>query len=52
MKFLQNLYALFNSRARVLDLFESKIFPVKNRGTGFPNFGYFKLKILTPKQML
>ena len=46
------MYALFNGRERVLDAFESKIFPVKDKGTGFSNFDHSKLKILTPKQML
>ena len=32
---LKNLYALFESRERVLDAFESKIFPIKIEGTGF-----------------
>ena len=56
---LKNLYAVFDGRERVLDAFESKIFPIKNKGTGFSNlatqengFDHFELKILTPKQML
>ena len=32
---LNNLYALFDSRERVLDAFESGIFPIKIEGTGF-----------------
>ena len=32
---LKNLYALFESRERVLDAIESKIFPVKIESTGF-----------------
>ena len=49
---LRNLYGLFDVRERVLDAFEWKIFPVKNKGTGFSSFDLSKLKILTPKQML
>ena len=48
------LYALFESRERVFDAFNSKIFPIKIEGTGFSNkvTDYSNLKILTPKQML
>ena len=46
------MYELFDDAERVLSAFESKIFPVKNKGTGFPNFDHSKLKILTPKQIL
>ena len=51
---LKNLYVLFESRERVLDAFESKIFPIKNEGTGFSDkvSKHSKLKILTPKQIL
>ena len=49
---VKNLYAPFDGRERILDAFESKIFPVKNKSTGFSNFDHSKLKILTPKQML
>ena len=56
---LKNLYALFHGRKRVLDAFESKIFPVKIEGAGFSDLPtrdkvsrYSNLKILTPKQML
>ena len=44
--------ALFDSREIVLEVFESKIFPVKNKGTCFLNSDHSKLRILTPKQML
>ena len=39
---------------RVLDAFESKIFPIKIEGTGFSNkvSNHSNLKILTPKKML
>ena len=46
------MYALFESRERVLDAFESKIFPITSKRTGYLNFDHSKLKILTPKQML
>ena len=51
---LKNLYALFEGRKRVLDTFESKIFPIKIEGTGFSNriSDNSDLQILTPKQML
>ena len=49
---VKNLYVLFGGRERVFDAFESEIFPVKSKGTGFLNFDHSKLKILTPKQML
>ena len=34
----KNLYALCDGRERVLDAFESKIFPIKTEGTGFSDF--------------
>ena len=39
---------------RVLDAFESKIFPIKIEGTGFSNkvSNHSNLKILTPKKIL
>ena len=51
---LKNLYAFFEGRERVLDAFESKIFPIKIGGTGFSDkvSNHPNLKILTPKQML
>ena len=36
-------------RERILDVFESKRFPIKNESTGFLNFDHPKLKILNPK---
>ena len=47
---LKNLYALFEGRERVLDTFESKIFPIKNKG-GYLDFKPSSIKILSPKQM-
>ena len=32
---LNNLYGLFEGRERVLNAFDSKIFPIKIEGTGF-----------------
>ena len=32
---LKNICNIFNSRERVLDAFESEIFPIKDKGTGF-----------------
>ena len=56
---LKNLYARFDGRERVLDAFESGIFPIKIEGTGFPDLAtqskvsdHYNLKILTLKQML
>ena len=46
------MHNFFESRERVLDAFESKIFLTKSIGAGFLNFNRSKLKILTPKQML
>ena len=54
---LKNLYAPFNGRERVLDAFESKIFPIKFEGTQvFQTYlpalekisSHSNLKILTP----
>ena len=51
---LKNLYALFEGRGRVLNAFDSKIFPIKIEGTGFSDkvSDHSNLKILTPKQIL
>ena len=46
---LENLYALFEGRERVLKAFNSKIFPIKIERTGFSD--HSNLNILTPKQM-
>ena len=47
----KNLYPLFEGRERVLNAFESKIFPIKIEGTGFSDKAsdHSNLKILTPK---
>ena len=51
---LKSFYALFEGREKVLDAFESKMFPIKIEGTGFSDkvFDHSNLKILTPKQVL
>ena len=50
---LKSLYALFEGRERVLEGFESGIFPINQiEDTGFSYFDHSHLKILTPKQML
>ena len=51
---LKMLYALFDSRERVLDAIKSKIFPTKIEGTGFSDYftNHSNLKILSPKQMI
>ena len=46
------MYNVFNSREKVLNAFESKIFSIKSKGLGLLNTDRSKLKILTPKQML
>ena len=56
--FLKNLYTLFDGRRRVLDAFESKIFPIKIEDTGFSDRTKEKIsdlanvKTLLPKQIL
>ena len=46
---LENLYNIFEGREKVLDVFESKIFPIKSKGTGILKSNHSELKILTPK---
>ena len=46
---LENLYNIFEGREKVLDAFESKIFPIKSKGTGTLKSNHSELKILTPK---
>ena len=46
------MHGFFKGREKVLGVFESKIFTIKTKGTGFLNFDHSKLKILSPKQML
>ena len=51
---LKNLYALSDSRERVLHTFESKVFSIQTEGTGFSDkvLDYSNLKILNLKQIL
>ena len=46
------MYAHFDSREKVTDVFESKIFPIKTRGSDYLDSKPSNLKILTPKKML
>ena len=50
----KNLYNLFDGRERVLNGFDSKIFPIKIEGTGFSDkiADHSNPKILSSKQML
>ena len=48
----KNLYNFFEGREKVLNAFKSKIFLTKSEGSGLLNTDHYKLKILTPKQML
>ena len=49
---IENLYNLSESRERVLNASDSKIFPIKIEGAGFTDkvSDYSNLNILTPKQ--
>ena len=51
---IENLYNLSESRERVLNAFDSKIFPIKIEGADFTDkvSDHSNLNILTPKQML
>ena len=51
---LNNLYALFEDKEKVLDAFENKIFSIQIKGTSFSDkvSDHSNLKILTLKQML
>ena len=49
---LENLHNFFDGREKVLNAFDSKIFPVKTRGTGYLKSKSSSFKILTPNQML
>ena len=51
---LKNLYNLFDGREKVLNAFDSKIFPIKIKCTGFSEkvLDHSNHKILIPKQML
>ena len=47
-----NLYKFFSAREMVFNVFKSKIFSIRCKGSGLLNTDHFKLKILTPKKML
>ena len=49
---LENLYNFFESGGKVLNAFDSKIFPKKTKGSGYLETKPSNFKILTPKQML
>ena len=49
---LKNLYSFFEGRERVLNSFDSKIFPIKAKGSGYLKFKHSSFKILIPNQML
>ena len=49
---LTNLYKFFECREKVLNAFDSKIFPIKTKGTGYLESEPSSFKILTPNQML
>ena len=46
------MYNFFEGKEKFFDAFESKIFLTKFKGAGILNPDHFKLKVLTPKQML
>ena len=46
------MYNYFEDRKKVLNAFNSKIFPIKNKGTGYLKYNPSSFKILTPNQML
>ena len=48
----KNLYNFYEGREMVLNVFKSKIFFTKTKGSGVLNTNHSKLKILTPKQIL
>ena len=49
---LRNLHNFFEGREKVLNAFDSKIFPIKTKGSGYLESKPSNIKILTPKQML
>ena len=48
----KNLCNFFEGREKVLNAFDSKIFPIKTKGSGYLESKPSNFKILTPKQML
>ena len=49
---LKNLHNFFEGREKVLNAFDSKIFPIKTKGTGYLESEPSTFKLLTPNQML
>ena len=49
---LTNLYKFFEGREKVVNAFDSKIFPIKTKGTGYLESDPSGFKILAPNQML
>ena len=49
---LTNLYKFFEGGEKVLNAFDSKIFPIKTKDTGYFESEPFNFKILTPNQTL
>ena len=49
---LENLYNFFEGREKVLNDFDSKIFPIKAKGSGYLKFNRSSFKVLTLNQML
>ena len=49
---LTNFYKFFEGREEVLNAFDSKIFPIKTKGTGYLESEPSSFKTLTPNQML
>ena len=48
---LTNLYKFFEGREKVLNAFDSKIFPIKTKGTGYLESEPSSFKILRPNQI-
>ena len=49
---IKNLRNFYNGRKKVINAFNSKIFPIKTKGTGYLESKPSSFKILTPNQML
>ena len=49
---IKNLRNFYNGRKKVINAFDSKIFPIKTKGTGYLKYKPSSFKILTPNQML
>ena len=48
---IKNLRNFYNGRKKVINAFDSKIFPIKTKGTGYLESKPSSFKILTPNQM-